>query len=587
MFLRQAVFVTWVLLSCSVVAAQGEGSAPAGSSSAVLGWYVIRPGDTIEGLTTRYLGTRERWEENWKLNQGLIEDADRIVPGQHIRLLLPEKLPDGALLTKFSNRVEDQPTPLEWIAAHENEVLRSRDGIKTFENASARLDFPDGTFLILTEESLVFLGGEAPAATVDRTQIEVVVGHADLSAGAAEGAREQFEIVLGDAKATPRAGKDGRLETRARRLEGGGAQLMVYRGESDLEAAGGKVKVAEGMGSSVPEGEPPEPPEQLLPAATGLRPTARARLATPRPTFSWQPVPGARDYTLEICRDKSCGALVERVEGVAEPTWQSEGLAVDSFYWRVTAVSESGLDGYPSGDRSFEILSAVEDTAPPEIGIAFTGPGQAPRSGLNDRWIVGPGMAIEVEVEDDGSGVEGWQASLDGEEISREGLKGPWERGAHTVAVKATDRAGNEREVEVPFVFDPDAPELSWGVEGDPRPLGSTGGEPGEALDAPAPSLRGRRELRSGQHLWFLDSDLAHVVLRPLSGKPIGLEGLGALGREAGLWVRAEDAVCELDKLTYDLVPGSGKGEVVLWIEATDCVGNTRRGQLPLVRQKR
>ena len=595
-----------ILLSCPAPWALADNAV---ETEQPWGWYVVRPGDTIIDLTNRYLGSRDRWRENHELNPE-IEDADVIEPGQHIRLLLPDKLPDGALLRLISSEV-DPPASLEdrrcsqvvaairqpdsrspfdqscWTDAPERELLRSRDGIKTYEDTSALLEFPDGTTLALTEESLVFLSDEKPVREeVERTKIEIVEGQADLSVEAGEEASEQFEIVLGDATATPEPGDDGSLATRARRPESGGAQLMVYSGRSDLEAAGATVQVETGMGSSVPEGEPPKPPEKLLPAPGGLDPAAEARLATPRPSFAWQPIEGARDYTVEICRDASCGSLVEREVAVADASWQPEGLPVEKLFWRVTAVSRTGLDGYPSDAVPFEILTGVEDTTAPEVTISFTGPQLvAPRSGLNDRWIAGPGMEIEVEATDEGSGVDRWTPSIDGREVEASALKGPWQKGEHTVKVTAVDGVGNERVVEVPFIYDPDPPELSWGYEGDPVAIGSTAGGPGESPGGA--SMRGRREVRTGRHLWRLDSDLRHVILRRLSGKPVGLAGLGALGKDQGLWVRAEDEVCrDLFDVAYDLQPGSGRNTFVLWIEAVDCVGNARRGSVQLTRQR-
>ncbi len=581
----RAVIAVLILLVCPPAWSQGGTAGEAESQS--WAWYMVRPGDTIEGLTTRYLGSRDRWQENAELNKVRFPNPHRIEPGEHIKLLLPPELPaDGALVREVANQVEDQPTPLSWSDARRRELLRARDGVRTGEQSSAKLEFVDAS-LILTEESIVFIGEEKKREQVDRTQIEVVVGQADLeSSPVTTGASSEFEIVLGDATATPRASEGGALQTRARRPEGGGAQLMVYSGESELEAAGAKVTVATGMGSSVPEGEAPKPPEKLLPAPADLEPAAGSGLAT-RPAFRWAAVEGARDYTLEVCRDPGCGALVERVTELAEPSWKPAGLPVEKLYWRVTAVSSSGLDGYPSDAVEFEILSAVEDTEPPAVRVSFTGPQLAPRSGLNDRWIVGPGMEIEVEVEDTGSGVGEWTPSIDGEEVEVEALKGPWQRGEHTFGFVAVDRAGNRRQVEVPFTFDPDPPELSWGLEGGSA-LGQTVGE----LDADAgaaPALRGRRKMKIGKRYWQLDSDMAEVLLRPRSGKPIGLraEQGSSIGRGQGLWVLAKDAVCtELDDLSYELVPGAEKRSYVLRVRATDCVGNQRGGQLVLGKQK-
>ncbi len=606
-----------ILLACPQAWAQEETAVEEADSSSWV-WYVIRPGDTLEGLTIRYLGSRDRWRENAELNLELFPDPHSIKPGARIKLLSPTEFPPaGAVVKELSNHVEDQPTPLAWIDARKRDLLRARDRVKTHEQSSAELEFADGTLLLLTELSSVVINETTVQAPVDRTQIEIVVGQADLEGSIAAADDDGlFDIVLGDATATPLADDDGAVSTRARRPEGGGAQLMVYSGESELEAAGAKVTVATGMGSSVPEGKAPKPPEELLPAPVDLEPAAGADLATPRPMFTWTPVGGARGYTLEVCRDPRCGALVERVAELADPSWKPAGLPVEELYWRVTALSPSGLDGYPSDPVGFTITSAVEDTEPPEIRISFTGPQLAPRSGLNDRWILGPGMEVEVEVEDGVSGVRQWAPMIDDEEIARERLKGPWVRGEHAVAVFAADRAGNSRRVEVPFIYDPDPPELSWGVEGSGA-LGSTAGEPSDALAGPARPRRGRREVKIGRRRWQLDSDMAEVLVRPQGGKPIGLNGLdgrakgaqadgraegaqadgraegaqaeeaGAIDSDQGLWVLAQDAVCsELDVLTYELVPGPRKKEYALRIEAIDCVGNRRRAQLPLVRQE-
>ncbi len=587
MGLRNTITILCILGMSPVAWAQGETSTSASSDNET-GWYVIRPGDTLRSLTTRYLGSPERWRENWKLNVEEIANPDLIEPGQRIRLLLPPNLPtDGALLRQVSNRVEDQPTPMSWIEAQNKELLRARDGVKTYEDSSAELQFPDDTRLLLTEQSIVFIGEEVKAQEqIDRTQIEIIVGQADLAAPRTTAATDRYEIVLGDATATPRRDPEGSLETRARMAETGGAQLMVYSGESELAAAGAKLTVGSGMGSSVTKGEPPAPPEKLLPAARELEPGAGTRLATPQPTFRWQPVADAQHYLVEICRDPRCAVLLQRAAEISDSSWQPAALPVASLFWRVTAVSPSGLDGYPSDAVAFEISSTAPDADPPEVEVSFVGPQLAPRSGLNETWIVGPGTEIEIEVTDAESGVERWTPLIDSEEVELGSLKGPFSKGGHSLSVVATDRAGNRKEKVLRFVFDPDPPAVSWGVEGTSA-LGDAMSEQGD-LSGAEPALRGRRQLRVGKLDWELDSDLAQIRARPQTRKPIGLEGLGSLGPRQGLWVLASDEHCpDLRDLSYDLVAGSRKGEVVLHFAAVDCVGNARRGQIPLVRQSK
>src|SRR6185295_19865258 len=101
---------------------------------------------------------------------------------------------------------------------------------------------------------------------------------------------------------TSRPDKSGGAQTRARRADEGSAKVSVYGGESEVEAGGAKVQVPRGMGTSVAPTGPPSPPEKLLAAPAGLDPAAGDERACADPLFSWQAVPEAATYTVEVCR---------------------------------------------------------------------------------------------------------------------------------------------------------------------------------------------------------------------------------------------------------------------------------------------
>jgi hypothetical protein len=98
-------------------------------------------------------------------------------------------------------------------------------------------------------------------------------------------------------------------------------------------------------------------PEGLLPPPVPLSPAPGSRLDHSNPRFSWRPRSAAASHTLEICRDPVCAELVARAEGVVAPRFQAEGLPLGELHYRVTARSESGLDGFPSAAVLFEIAS--------------------------------------------------------------------------------------------------------------------------------------------------------------------------------------------------------------------------------------
>lgn len=357
------------------------------------GWHTVRPGETLESITAHYLGSSERWRKNWELNSDDVADPDLIYPGQRLRILLEAELPaDGALISKLARTVEDQLAPFDWSAAEKNDLLRPNDQVRTMEDASAELLFFDNTHLILTEKSLMIVGeSERVTPEIERAQIEIVLGQADLAGKSTAAVSQEIEIVLDDAVAKPQANPEGVVETRARRPREDGAQVMVYSGESEVAAAGAQITGPQGMGSAVPEGEPPSTPEKLLDAPADLEPAAGSRWSTPKPVFRWSAIDGAGSYTVEVCRDESCGEVVERVLGLSEPTRQAAGagLPVADYFWRVTAVSASGLDGYPSNPVPFVISSTVEDRELPTVAVRFPGLGthRAPGS-TNAGWSV-------------------------------------------------------------------------------------------------------------------------------------------------------------------------------------------------------
>lgn len=325
-----------LLASAFAIAALASGAAD------TIGWHTVRPGETLEGITARYLGSPAAWRENWKLNPGL-KNPDVLTPGQKIRVIVTRDLPASfALIRKVARHVEKKPEPQPWEPAHPGDRLAERHGVQTFAGSSAELRFQDDTILTLAERSLVFLrGAKAVTPRLDRSEIEIVDGQGDLEKPAKSTRAHDIEITVGTAVARP-----GAPAASARfRSEQHNAQVMSYRGATAVSAAGASVTVRQGMGVAVPEGKAPGKPEKLL-AAAALKPVD-TQLA--HPLFAWPEVKGAATYTLEVCRDRSCAEVLARTTGVTAREWKpAEALPAGSLFWRVTARATTGLDGYPA-----------------------------------------------------------------------------------------------------------------------------------------------------------------------------------------------------------------------------------------------
>lgn len=326
--------------------------------------YVVQPGENLHVIAARLLGDRLQWPHLWRLNPQ-VKDPNRLLPGQVLRVPgtddggpLPESQAQ-ALFSRVSQRVEEQPHPQAWwTLASVGGKLKERDGVRTYAAASAELTFDDGGRYVVGERTLLFLRAPSRRAGARRARsLEVVRGQADVEVKpATRGAREIEIIVAGSqSRARPDQGENGLA--RARRADSGAAQLMVYGGAGEVEARGVKVDVPRGMGTSVPPGSAPQPPERLLAAPVALGPAPAASFEYANPIFSWEPVPGAASYTLEVWRDPGCGQLVLRVTNLAVTRWASDELPLGALYWRVLAVSVSGLDGFSSAPLEFAVRS--------------------------------------------------------------------------------------------------------------------------------------------------------------------------------------------------------------------------------------
>ncbi len=590
MTLRRIVLFPFLALA---LALPSQAQTPEGSE---IRTHVVRPGETLRGISARYLGTSQKWQEIQRLNPDIV-DPDRLRPGQRVRMPAPRRDAPAAQVRRISRRVEERPAPIPWESAQVGDLLVERDGVRTYGRSSAEMAFTDGTRLTVTEDSLVFLqrtggtlrgveGGKAIEIVQGQADIEARPGQARSAPSAGAPAAPEIEIVLGKTRATSRPGPAGTSQTRARRAESGGAKLMVYGGAGEVEAGGAKVAVPEGMGTSVAAEGPPAPPEKLLPAVRLSAPGSGAGLECSNPALAWEPVDGAESYTIEVCRDASCGALVERVvghggRGMTE--WRAAALPLGELFWRVTARSRSGLDGYPSEAARLSILSERSDLQPPAGALEVAGR----RIIVGDRLFVNADAELKVTSEDAQTGVSSAAPLIDGAATP------PWTAGEHTVTAVVSDRCGNRtRTIPVTFTVDTEPPAVRW-VAGDADSFEQRGEPEGWERD----QKRRRRSLirsepeavplawsagglgwiptRAGRPL-RVESDRPQVFLR---GEGTSLRAGGEevrFGDGRILWIEATDGGAGVEHLTLQVEDG------MLRLEAADLVGNVRRLEWPV-----
>jgi len=486
-------------------------------------------------------------------------------------------------------------------------MLVERDGLRTFGKSSAELRFTDGARLTVTEDSLVFLRRSgAVLKGVERKSIELTNGQAELDARSntqAAAAAPEVEIIVGASRTTSRADKSGGAQTRARKAEGGSAKVMVYGGESDVEAGGAKVQVPHGMGTSIAESGPPGPPEKLLTAPAGTDPAADAERACADPLFSWQGVPEAASYTVEICRDPRCAELVERQTGETAAQWRPAApLALGRYYWRVTARSASGLDGYPSEASRLAITSDRTGVQAPTGSLQVGGP----QVRVGERLFTSAAATVQVTaVGPDGTPARSLPV-IGGQEATA--WPAVWTAGPHTAGAVVLDGCGHRVPVApVAFVTDTEPPAIRWQVgdqkalsdrlapdtEGERRRLAGRRGRGRPATDAwqtlagvwqlPVPWVKEKKGVYA-QFPVTIRSDHPQAFLAAPE-TTVSVDGKDDRLDQRILWVAADDAGAGVDRLV--LRSHTEPDRVVLEVEAVDMVGNSSRKEIVLRRLQR
>jgi hypothetical protein len=333
-------------------------------------WHTVRPGDTLIGITIHYLGSPSLWTENLRLNPQ-IHETRHLKPGSRIRVIVSRQLPKrNALVDRVARRVDDKPDPEPWATAHEGDLLKENDGLRTYEKSSADLKFDDGSHLTMTENSLLFLKEMRPAQRRPASEtIEIIDGQIDVASRPKKKATAELHVVIGGTSISHNASANRPVSTRSRKAADAKAQVMVYGGSSVVASAGKSVDVGAGMGTQVELGKAPERPQKLLPAPALVEPIAEpAAEATLHSGFSWKSVPDAASYTLEIYRDADATKLIERATGIHETSWRPNALPYGDLYWRATAVNTTGLDGFPARLVHFRSAAGLTGTVAEDRG---------------------------------------------------------------------------------------------------------------------------------------------------------------------------------------------------------------------------
>ena len=307
----------------------------------------LRSGDTLIGISQRYLDDPGRWPQLQRLN----------------RITHPRRMPVGRTLM----------LPLDWLRWSEltAEVLfvqggatvnaaplsagmqiKAGDRLETGAQGSLTLRFSDGALVVFAPMTRATLGvsREASAVGIRSTRFDVQGGALDSTATPLKESGSRFEIR------TPRVVTAVR-GTRFRVAEDDGvSRHEVLSGQVALTgSAPGPVQVAQGKGVRAEAGSLGAVVPLLGPPDLSGLPQRIERTVQ---SLQVPPMSGATGWRWQVASDQAFTRLLQDVK-TREPIWLLTGLPDGEYQLRVRAADAQSLEGVEA-QRSLTIAARPE-----------------------------------------------------------------------------------------------------------------------------------------------------------------------------------------------------------------------------------
>lgn len=360
--MRLALAALLLLGPSSVPAATDEGMA--------FQDVVVKPGDTLWGISNKYLKDPSNWDQILEHNRLPTRDPTVALPGMTLRVpvrLIKTSLRAAHLVYAVNRVLFRRKETAQFKPAKMKMELFRGDALRTLEDSKARVKLLDKELLSLEPNSMAI--------------IKPVDGDGDLVLRAGSVFAGRARVVTASAQVTPKTSDTRYAATVTPDLT---TKVEVYKGLAQVDAQGRTVNVPEGMGTQVRPGLAPEVPRKIANwpelearalefdsaavAGGGAAPQPRG------PSFAAPEVAGDAEslrgdlnslrvglpimgYRVQASKDREFKTLNFDKKYEADDRFapSQEGLAPGAYWWRVSVIDLLGTEGKWSEPRYYTV----------------------------------------------------------------------------------------------------------------------------------------------------------------------------------------------------------------------------------------
>ena len=343
-----------------------------------------------------------------------------------------------AVVSDVQGDVEGRaPAEPRWTGRQLHDILVEFERMRTLSDSTSQITFRDLSRLRLNANS---------NATIQRMRSDPLTGGEVTKVSLANGDfyallnqlsdNTSFEIEVPGVKTTTES-TDFWIKNDqrgARFVNYDGPDLEVRQGDETIMVSANEGVVLAATGASRADVLGPVALSEPPPDATAFAGEAR---------LSWQALPGARTYWLEVARDPGFNQMQVSEWAIGATGFAASGLEPGEYHWRVAAIDGLGLPGSWSRPRVFSMR--IDETPP---YLAMLSPVAGSLQTTAEAEVLGVTEADAV-VQVNGVAL---QPAADGSFSSLLMLI----PGENTITLHATDPAGNRTTRTVTVVFRPD-----------------------------------------------------------------------------------------------------------------------------------
>ncbi len=357
----------------------------------------------------------------------------------------PSNVQTGARFLSIEGSVQvKRAGTLEWLDAKLAVVLRSNDLVRTGSNAAAEIEFADGTRFGVRPDSLITIeeSSQNPVSHQQRVALSIQSGEANFQT-AARDVPGETTISTPTVRTTADRETAGNIQVDETTGDTG---IRIFEGSGRAETTTGQqIELGRNEGVQVAAGGVAGEKTALPDVPVLVAPPDNTEVAYPDPSravtlLTWNGVAGARSYRVAVDYSGAFARpLIDR-QGYEGTQMQLPGLETSTYYWRVAAENEDGVEGSFTPAARFSVLKAPPTAVSPPPLVVDTL--ELRGNILHVRGRTAPGATLtlndlRIEVQPDGSF---------NEFVMFEG------GGAATVAVRATAVTGAVAEATRPIV---------------------------------------------------------------------------------------------------------------------------------------